>query len=74
MSFTELLKTIADLYSEVNKAQSNDQQKKFLATLRRIERQIKKQGKIAKRNFVLGVIISSIASAVLGFLLGNFVQ
>ena len=72
MTFTDLVKSVADLISEVNKAEENAQQKKFLGTLRRIERQIKKQEKNAKKHLVISVIVSSIGSAVVGLLLGKF--
>ncbi len=72
MSFTDLVKSVAELISEVNKAEENAQQKKFLSTLRRIERQIKKQEKNAKRHLVISIIVSSICSAGIGYALGKF--
>ena len=72
MSFTDLVESVAELISEVNKAEDNAQQKKFLSTLRRIERQIKKQENNAKKHLVIGVIVSSIGSAVVGLFLGKF--
>jgi len=42
MSFADIVKSVAGLIAEVNKAEENAQQKKFLSTLRRIEKQIKK--------------------------------
>ena len=72
MTFTDLVKSVDDLISEVNKAEDNAQQKKFLSTLRRIERQIKKQENNAKKHLIIGIIVSSIGSAVVGLLLGKF--
>lgn len=72
MSFADIVKSVAGLIAEVNKAEENTQQKKFLSTLRRIEKQIKKQEKNAKRHLVIGIILSSIGSAVVGLFLGKF--
>lgn len=72
MSFTDLVKSVAELITEVNKAEDNTQQKKFLSTLRRIEKQIKKQENNAKKHLVISVIVSSIGSAVVGLFLGKF--
>ena len=72
MSFTDLIKSVAELIAEVNKAEENAQQKKFLSRLGRIERQIKKQEKTAKRHLIIGIIVSSIGSAVVGLFLGKF--
>ena len=72
MSFTDIVRSIAELIAEANKAEENAQQKKFLSTLRRIEKQIKKQGKNAKRHLVIGIIVSSIGSAGIGYALGKF--
>ena len=71
MSFTDLVKSVAELIAEVNKAEDNAQQKKFLSTLRRIERQIKKQENNAKKHLIIGIIVSSIGSAGIGFFLGK---
>ncbi len=57
MSFTDLVKSVADLISEVNKAEDNAQQKKFLSTLRRIERQIKRQENNAKKHLIIGISV-----------------
>ena len=72
MSFADIVKSVAGLIAEVNKAEENAQQKKFLSTLRRIEKQIKKQEKNAKRHLVIGIIVSSIGSAGIGYALGKF--
>jgi len=72
MSFTDLVKSVAELIAEVNKSEENAQQKKFLSRLGRIERQIKKQEKNAKKHLVIGIIVSSIGSAVAGLFLGKF--
>ena len=72
MSFTDLIKSVAELIAEVNKAEENAQEKKFLSRLGRIERQIKKQEKTAKRHLIIGIIVSSIGSAVVGLFLGKF--
>jgi len=72
MGFTDLIKSVAELIAEANKAEDNAQQKKFLRTLRSIERQIKEQKKTAKKHLVIGVIVSSIGSAVVGLVLGKF--
>ena len=72
MGFTDLIKSVAELIAEANKAEDNTQQKKFLSTLRSIERQIKEQKKTAKKHLVISVIVSSIGSAVVGLVLGKF--
>jgi len=72
MGFTDVVKIVTELIAEVNKAEDNTQQKKFLSTLRSIERQIKKQEKTAKKHLVIGVIVSSIGSAFVGLVLGKF--
>jgi len=72
MGFTDVVKIVTELIAEVNKAEDNAQQKKFLSTLRSIERQIKKQEKTAKKHLVIGVIVSSIGSAFVGLVLGKF--
>ena len=72
MGFTDVVKIVTELIAEVNKTEENAQQKKFLSTLRRIEKQIKKQEKTAKKHLVIGVIVPSIGSAVVGLLLGKF--
>ena len=68
MTFTDLVKSVAELIAQVNKAEDNAQQKKFLSTLR----QIKKQEKNSKKHLVIGIIVSSIGSAVVGLVLGKF--
>jgi len=72
MGFTDLIKSVAELIAEANKAEDNAQQKKFLSTLRSIERQIKEQKKTAKKHLVISVIVFSIGSAVVGLVLGKF--
>jgi F0F1-type ATP synthase assembly protein I len=66
MTLTEIVKTVTELISELNKSESNTQQKQFLATLRRLERQIKKQDTTAKRHLVIGIVVSAVVSWLLG--------
>ena len=72
MSFGDLIKDVTGLLSEVNKWDKNLQSEKFLKELRRINRKLLKQEKIAKKSLILGIVISSIASGVFGYILSKF--
>lgn len=72
MSFGDLIKDVTGLLSEANKWDKNQQQQKFLKELRSINRKLLKQEKIAKKNLILGIVISSIASGVFGYILSAF--
>ena len=72
MSFGDLIKDVTGLLSEVNKWDKNLQSEKFLKELRSINRKLLKQEKIAKRSLILGIVISSIASGVFGYILSKF--
>jgi len=72
MGFADILNSITALLSEVNKAEDNAQLKKFTSALRKLEKQIKKQEKTARRNLIIGIIGSLIASAIATYLIGNF--
>jgi len=65
VGFNETLKTITDFIAELNKSEANDQQKKILNQMRRIQREIKQN---QKRDRIY-LIISIIASVVGGFFL-----
>lgn len=69
MGFSEILTTIATIITEVNKADENAQQKRFLATLRKIQRDIEKQKKEAQKHLLIGIGASAVASFVIGYLL-----
>lgn len=72
MSFSDLIKDVTGLLSEANKWDKNQHQQKFLKELRSINRKLLKQEKTAKRNLMSGIIISSIASGVFGYILSTF--
>ena len=72
MGFEDILKSIAEIYVEANKAENNAIQKKFLRKLSKIEKDIRIQKKSDKTYLIIGVVISSVLSAILGYLLGNF--
>ena len=72
MSFGDLIKDVTGLLSEANKWDKNQQQQKFLKELRSINRKLLKQEKIAKRSLILGIVVSSIASGVFGYILSKF--
>lgn len=72
MGFEDILKSIAEIYVEANKAENNAIQKKFLRRLNKIEKDIRIQKKTDKTYLIIGVVISSISSAILGYILGNF--
>ena len=69
MGFGELIKDITTLLSEANKFDKNTQQKNFLKELRNISRKISKQEKTQRMHLILGIILSSIASGILGYVL-----
>ena len=72
MGFEDILKSIAEIYVEANKAENNAIQKKFLRRLSKIEKDIRIQKKRDKTYLIIGVVISSVLSAILGYLMGNF--
>jgi len=72
MGFEDILKSIAEILTEANKAENNAIQKKFLRTLSKIEKDIRIQKKRDKAYLIIGVVISSVFSAILGYLLGTF--
>ena len=72
MTFTDILNSITALLAETNKAESNAQLKKFTSALRKLEKEIKKQQKTARRNLVIGIIGSLIGSAIATYFIGNF--
>ncbi len=72
MGFEDILKSIAEIFAEANKAENNAIQKKFLRRLSKIEKDIRIQKKTDKTYLIIGVVISSVLSATLGYLLGNF--
>ena len=72
MGFEDILKSIAEIYVEANKAENNAIQKKFLRRLSKIEKNIRIQKKRDKTYLIIGVVISSVFSAILGYLLGIF--
>ena len=71
MTFTDILNSITALLAETNKAESNAQLKKFTSALRKLEREIKKQQKTARRNLIIGIIVSLIGSAIATYFIGN---
>ena len=72
MSFNELIKDVANLLTEANKWDKNQQQKNFLKELRSINKKLQKQERIAKRNLFWVIIISSFGSGIVGYLLNEF--
>lgn len=72
MTFTDILNSITALLAEVNKAEDNAQLKKFTSALRKLEKQIKKQEKTARRNLIIGIIDSLIGSSIATYFIGNF--
>ena len=72
MGFEDILKSLAEILTEANKAENNAIQKKFLRRLNKIEKDIRIQKKRDKAYLIIGVVISSVLSAILGYLLGNF--
>ena len=74
MTFTDILNSITALLAETNKAESNAQLKKFTSALRKLDKEIKKQEKTARRNLVIGIISSVIGSAIVTYFIGNFIR
>jgi len=72
MGFEDILKSLAEILTEANKAENNAIQKKFLRRLSKIEKDIRNQKKRDKAYLIIGVVISSVFSAILGYLLGTF--
>jgi len=72
MTFTDILNSITALLAEVNKAEDSAQLKKFTSALRKLEREIKKQQKMARRNLIIGIVGSLIGSAIVTYVIGNF--
>jgi hypothetical protein len=64
-----VLKDVVVLLSEANKLDKNQQQQKFLKELRSINRKLLKQEKTARKHLILGIIISSVASGIIGYTL-----
>ena len=72
MGFEDILKSFAEIFSEANKAENNATQKKFLRRLSKIEKDLRIEKKRDKTYLIIGIVISSILSAILGYLLGKF--
>lgn len=72
MGFEDILKSLAEILVETNKAENNVIQKKFLRRLGKIEKDIRIQKKRDRNYLITGIVISSILSAVLGYLFGKF--
>jgi len=72
MGFEDILKSLAEILTEANKAENNAIQKKFLRRLSKLEKDIRNQKKRDKAYLIIGVVISSVFSAILGYLLGTF--
>ncbi len=72
MGFEDILKSLAEILTEANKAENNAIQKKFLRRLNKIDKDIRIQKKRDKAYLIIGVVISSVFSAILGYLLGTF--
>ena len=72
MGFEDILKSIAEIFAEANKAENNATQKKFLRILSKIEKDIRIQKKRDRVYLIIGIVISSILSAILGYLFGKF--
>ena len=72
MGFEDILKSLAEILTEANKAENNAIQKKFLRRLSKIEKDIRVQKKRDKAYLIIGVVISSVLSALLGYLFGTF--
>ena len=72
MGFEDILKSIAEIFVEANKAENNATQKKFLRILSKIEKDIRIQKKRDRSYLIIGIVISSTLSAILGYLFGKF--
>jgi len=72
LGFEDILKSLAEILTEANKAENNAIQKKFWRKLSKIEKDIRLQKKRDKTYLIIGVVISSVFSAILGYLLGKF--
>jgi len=72
MGFEDILKSFAEIFTEANKAENNATQKKFLLRLSKIEKDLRIEKKRDKTYLIIGIVISSILSAILGYLLGKF--
>ena len=72
MGFEDILKSIAEIFAEANKAENNATQKKFLRILSKIEKDIRIQKKRDRVYLIIGIVISSTLSAILGYLFGKF--
>ena len=72
MTFTDILNSITALLAEANKAEDNAQLKKFTSALRKLQREIEKQRKTARRNLIIGIIVSVIGSSIATYFIGNF--
>jgi len=69
---TDVLKFINDFIANINKAQDNAHQKETVRTLRRLERHIKEQNGVHKRNMFISNAISIAGTAGFGFLIAIF--
>jgi len=74
MTFTDILNSITALLAEANKAENNTQQKKLTSALRKLQKEIEKQQKMARRNLVIGIIGSLIGSAIVTYVIGSFLN
>jgi len=74
MTFTDILNSITALLAEANKAENNTQQKKLTSALRKLQKEIEKQQKMARRNLVIGIIGSLIGSAIATYVIGSFLN
>lgn len=69
MGWADNIKTVTDLLAEINKAESNVEQKKTTAALRKILREMERQQKKATRDLVITSIITSIVAFLIGYFL-----
>lgn len=72
MGYNETLAIITQFITELNKADQNTPQKKYLATLRRIDKDIREQHKQASRHLIISIAVGaaiSSATFVLGYLM-----
>lgn len=69
MGWTDNIKTITDLLAEINKADSNDQQKKIATELRKIKKEMEKQRKNSRKDLIISIIITTIVAFAIGYYL-----
>jgi len=65
VGFNETLNAITDFIAELNKSDANEQQKKILYQMKKIQKEIKENRKTARIYLIIGII----ASGILGFFL-----